>query len=112
MMNGTSIPFMKSVEKEIDARERAPVSVCSPVKKQSRDYPTAAAVFANNSSPTCSYCDQSHSSSSCQTITDLGRRKQILMKSGWCFVCLKEGTHFQGLPVITWMFQLWEKTSL
>ena len=81
---------MKTVEKEIDARERASVSVC-PVKKQRREYPTAAALFSNNSSPACSYCDQPHSSSSCQTITDLGRRKQILMKSGRCFVCLKKG---------------------
>ena len=82
--------IMKTVEKEIDARERASVSVC-PAKKQSREYPTAAALFSNNSSPACSYCDQPHSSSSCQTITDLGRRKQILMKSGRCFVCLKKG---------------------
>ena len=36
--------IMKTVEKEIDARERASVSVC-PVKKQSRKYPTAAATY-------------------------------------------------------------------
>ena len=83
--------IMKAVEREIAARELASISVCSPVKKQSREYPTAAALFSNNSAPVCSYCDQPHSSSSCQMITDLGRRKQILMRSGRCFVCLKKG---------------------
>ena len=64
--------------------------------KQSREYPAAAALFSNNSSPACSYCDQPHSSSSCQMMTNHRRRKQILMKSGGCFVCLKNCRSSRG----------------
>ena len=38
----------------------------------------------------CSYCRQQHSSNSCQTVTDPSERKQILRRTGRCFVCLRK----------------------
>ena len=84
--------IMKIVEKEISARERATVTVTSPVKKQPREGPvTASALLSNNSSIACSFCSQPHPSSDCGSVTDVGERKRILVKAGRCYNCLKKG---------------------
>ena len=41
--------------------------------------------------PSCSYCQQAHSSNSCQVISHPHARKQALQKAGRCFVCLRKG---------------------
>ena len=45
--------------------------------------------MAGDSQPKCSYCRQSHSSSSCTVATDVAQRKGILKPAGRCFVCLR-----------------------
>ena len=37
----------------------------------------------------CAYCGSAHSSNSCNTVTDVDSRKQVLRKAGKCFNCLK-----------------------
>ena len=77
---------MKIMEEEVQACERmAAVSTTSVGVKKS--------VMAGGSGkgPTCSYCQQAHSSNSCRTVTQPEARKTILQKSGRCFVCLRRG---------------------
>ena len=82
--------IMKIVEREISARERASANAASPVKKQPREGPaTTSALLSNNFSIVCSFCGQPHPSSECGSVTDVGERKQLLVKAGRCFVCLR-----------------------
>ena len=84
--------IMKIVEREISARERASANAASPVRKQPREGPvTTLALLSNNSSIVCSFCGQPHPSSECGSVTDIGERKQLLVKAGRCFVCLRKG---------------------
>ncbi|KAL5497136.1 hypothetical protein EMCRGX_G013555 [Ephydatia muelleri] len=78
------------LEKEIEARERASTNTSSQPWKPTREYSTAAALLAN-SSPLCVFCDQSHYSTHCRVVADQEKRKQLLLKAGRCFICLKKG---------------------
>ena len=78
---------MTIVEREISARERAFSS--SSGELRGSGLPTAATLLTSDSQPKCSYCRQSHSSSSCTVITDIAQRKAILKRAGRCFMCLK-----------------------
>lgn len=40
-------------------------------------------------SPTCTYYQESHTSNSCPTVSNVIARKDILRKNGRCFLCLK-----------------------
>lgn len=54
---------------------------------------TAAALLSTNSSPSspsCCYCHQPHPSTSCSVVACVEERKQILRRTGRCFVCLKK----------------------
>ena len=86
---------MKIFGREIEARESAftPTGGSNPRRGQPRP-PTAAAFLAagsgsNKNQPSCVYCDREHTSSSCSNVTDTMKRKELLRKSGRCFVCLK-----------------------
>lgn len=52
---------------------------------------SAATTLLNNTSRSCSYCQQGHSSKDCTTVTSINDRKQILRSSGRCFNCLSKG---------------------
>ncbi|KAL5490750.1 hypothetical protein EMCRGX_G015929, partial [Ephydatia muelleri] len=82
--------LLKVLEKEIEARERASTNTSSQPRKPTREYSTAAALLAN-SSPLCVFCDQSHYSTHCRVVADQEKRKQLLLKAGRCFICLKKG---------------------
>ena len=83
---------MTIVEKEIDARERAAANAKPVQKGAGRGHPpTASALLSSSSSPSCSFCGQSHFSVNCETVSDVGERKQSLRKSGRCFVWLQKG---------------------
>ena len=82
--------LLKVLEKEIEARERASTNTSSQPRKPTREYSTAAALVAN-SSPLCVFCDQSHYSTHCRVVADQEKRKQLLLKAGRCFICLKKG---------------------
>ena len=51
--------------------------------------PTASSLVTNNRKLQCVYCDEEHFSSSCGKITTVKDRKDILLKSGRCFNCLR-----------------------
>lgn len=87
--------LLKLVEGEIEARERASSHVNSSnsphnqPKGQGKLPPSAAALHTGSFSPTCTYCQGSHTSNSCTTVSNVTARKDILRKNGRCFLCLK-----------------------
>ena len=86
--------LMKIVDREVDARERSATSRTPnlpPKKPLPRGPPTAAALMASNSGPVHSvFCEQGHQSISCTVVTDINARKEVLRKSGRCYVCLRK----------------------
>ena len=88
--------LMQLMDAEIKARERA-ASIASqggnsnrPARAVSRSFPTSSTLMANDSfSPRCSFCRQGHASTSCKMVIEPAERKQILKRSGRCFVCLR-----------------------
>ena len=83
--------LLKVLEKEIEARERAAMNTSAQPRKPVRDYSTAAALLSDTLSPLCAFCDQPHYSTHCGVVTDHEKRKQLLLKGGRCFICLKKG---------------------
>ena len=84
---------LKTMQSELEARERAGATPQPPASKHQQRSPcspgTAAALFTNNSSPNCTYCRSPHPSSNCTTVANIDARKDVLRKSGRCFICLR-----------------------
>ena len=84
--------IMRVVEEELGARERTTAIAVNSIKKHTRESPTAAALFTRGASGvSCTYCQQAHSSDSCQVVSHPNAHKQVLQKAGRCFVCLRRG---------------------
>ena len=86
---------MEIIEKELEARERASMNSSGHntqiQTRKSHDHPTAAVLVATNASFSCYYCREQHVSTSCKTVTNPDARRQILLKTGRCFICLRKG---------------------
>ena len=85
--------LMTLFRQELEARERANLQLPSPPKSgnQRNRLPSAAALHAaGQHDTTCSYCQGKHLSANCKTVTNVVARKDILKRSGRCFVCLKK----------------------
>ena len=82
--------LLATFEEELTARERA--NPQSTRRTQERVHHTASTLFSSSrdSNPECSYCQQSHSPTSCSSVIDVASRKQILKTSGRCFNCLRK----------------------
>ena len=78
--------LMTILEREISARERASIIDIVP---NGPPVQTTAAFIAGDGQRKCVFCRQGHSSSSCNTISDVTQRKAILKRTGRCFVCLR-----------------------
>ena len=87
--------MMEIIEKELEARERASMNSSGHntqiQTRKSHDHPTAAVLVATNASFSCYYCGEQHVSTSCKTVTNPDARRQILLKTGRCFICLRKG---------------------
>ena len=92
--------MMEVAEREIETRERTSMSAETSTMQTRRsssyhDRQTAAVLIATNpSSLSCYYCGEQHLSTSCKNVTNPDTHKQLLLKAGRCFVCLKG--HFSG----------------
>ena len=75
---------MATLETEVEARERAAAGTHT----SNRKAPPTSSSLMTSAQTNCVYCGQSHSSSSCRTVTGAENRKLALRKSGHCFVCL------------------------
>ena len=85
--------IMKALAEEIQARERATAMQPSVSRSRSiKEIPVSATLLTDSASgPFCSYCHQSHQSNLCQMVTQPQARKQLLLKAGRCFNCLRQG---------------------
>ena len=88
--------LMQMVEGELEVRERATVASIEPAapsRKAGKVDPTISSLLTGNvpSDPVCCYCGQSHTSDSCKAVSSFEARRQILLRSGRCFVCLRKG---------------------
>ena len=96
--------IMRVLENELEARERAVLHDESQLSAESQAFPnfqmrtTTSALFTKNSGPTCTYCKQSHPSNSCKMVTNPAACKNILMKQGRCFVCLRKDHLSKNCP--------------
>ena len=85
--------MMEIVEREVAARERSMGALTQQARKtgtSARPPPTVLSLVASASNQiTCAYCNQSHTSNSCPTVTNPEERKRILRTTGCCFICLK-----------------------
>ena len=98
---------MKEFCNELEARERCVTSRFTPKQKQKADPTTMEAMFTQwmkdrygdttsmntmQNEPqnvSCAFCDGSHYSDQCRTVTDISKRKEILKKKRRCFLCTK-----------------------
>ena len=51
--------------------------------------PTANSLVTNNYTVKCVYCGEAHYSASCKKVVSVKDRKEVLIRMGRCFVCLK-----------------------
>ncbi|CAB3999470.1 Hypothetical predicted protein [Paramuricea clavata] len=84
--------LMTIFQQELEARERANLQ-CLPSSNSSyqRNKPaTATALFEGLHDTTCSYGQGQHLSANCKIVTNVAARRDILKRSGRCFVCLRK----------------------
>ena len=88
--------IMTELRQEIEAREQANPLAASNQNDQKRSgekSPPTAATLLLGEQPPCCYCNNSHNPERCDQVCNPEERKQALMKSSRCFVCLRKG-HF------------------
>lgn len=90
--------ILETFETELVARERANNAVPHSTRRtQAHSHSsTSAFLAATPSSPTCAFCDQAHSPTSCTVVTGAEARKKLLRNSGRCFNCLRKNHLFRN----------------
>ena len=82
---------MRIINCEIEARERSTTS--SHIQKYPvKGTPPTSSTFFNHSeqSSHCVCCGQAHLSSSCTVVTEVSAKREVLCRSGRCYICLKK----------------------
>ena len=92
--------LLKELGDESQARERVVVdkpTLDSSSAKGERTPPTAATLVAGTgpACSTCCYCHQDHLPKDCRVVSQVEARKQILLKAGRCFNCLRRSHRSQ-----------------
>lgn len=82
--------LLQVIEEEVQARERS-TTRATHESRRPREYPTGATLLVDTASPQCCFCRQGHSSQDCRTITGVESRREVLRKTGRCFICLGRG---------------------
>ena len=80
------------IQTEVEATERdnLPSSPATKNGVQRNKPASVAALVSGHYDNTCSYCQGKHLSANCKTVTNVTARRNILKRSGRCFVCLKK----------------------
>ena len=82
--------LMEVMEQEVEARERTVTNISQTGRRAGKDQHTAAALMSSSCNPSYWYC-QSHPSTICRVVMQVEARKEILRRSGRCFICLRKG---------------------
>ncbi|XP_057290238.1 uncharacterized protein LOC130612923 [Hydractinia symbiolongicarpus] len=86
---------LKFLRKEIMAREK--LSNIKLEEDEQREFPSSGSSLNAQAARTgtrklfCSFCSGEHKSHECRTVTKLETRKEIVLKNGRCFLCLRKG---------------------
>jgi len=80
--------MLRAIEEELNAREQS--GVLEVQQQHWDDKPTGAALMTTVL-PACCYYGNAHKPVACDTVVQVSTRKQILKKSGRCFICLRKG---------------------
>ena len=83
--------MMRLINHEIEAREQLTTS--SHIQKHPvMGTPPTSSTFFNHSeqSSHCVYCGQANLSSSCTVVTEVSAKREVLRRSGRCYICLKK----------------------
>ncbi|XP_065895895.1 uncharacterized protein [Dysidea avara] len=87
---------MSTILTEVEARETSEgarilsqKSVVHPKTHVGGFNPTANSLVTNNYTVKCVYCGEAHYSASCKKVVSVKDRKEVLIRMGRCFVCLK-----------------------
>ena len=84
--------LLTNFEEELIARERAnPQASRRPHDRPSPSSALFSGSRGSKTEPQCSYCQQSHPSSTCSSVITLTDRRNSLKTSGRCFNCLRRG---------------------
>lgn len=79
---------------ELEARERANLQGLhapkQPNHQRNRIPPSASSLLSSYQDTTCTYCQEKHLSANCKTVTNITARRDILKRSGRCFICLRK----------------------
>ena len=88
--------LMSTILIEVEARETSEgarilsqKSVVHPKTHVGGFNPTANSLVTNNYTVKCVYCGEAHYSASCKKVVSVKDRKEVLIRMGRCFVCLK-----------------------
>lgn len=91
--------LLKTIKLEVEAREASEMSKIQNSKLPTRernysrqDTSTSSSLFTKSTNDfklRCVYCEGEHYSASCKSVVNAKDRKDMLRKSGRCFVCLK-----------------------
>ena len=82
--------LLKLIEAEVQARERSSAH-SSQSERRPKDLPTGATLFTDTRSLHCCFCQGEHPLQNCQAVTGVDSRREILRKTGRCYVCLRKG---------------------
>lgn len=82
--------LLKLIEAEVQARERSSAR-SSQSERRPKDLPTGATLFTDTRSLQCCFCQGEHPSQNCQAITGVDSRREVLRKTGRCYICLRKG---------------------
>ena len=82
--------LLKLIEAEVQARERSSAH-SSQSEHRPKDLPTGATLFTDTWSLQCCFCQGEHPSQNCQAITGVDSRREVLRKTGRCYICLRKG---------------------
>ena len=90
--------ILEVVKVEVEAREASESVKVNPQHNQNVGFShksshyTANSLYAGSGKVQCVYCSEDHFSASCPKVSSVSKRKEILLKSGRCFTCLRS-TH-------------------
>ena len=91
--------LLEVLKDEVEARERVGLYVQLQERRPAnyghynRNPPRTLFVGDNKNIVSCSFCHGSHASVSCNNVTNVQERKNILRRQGRCYICLRRGGH-------------------
>ena len=83
--------LLQRLHDEIAARERLSTVAAHNDPRPSKSLSTGATLLTSSHETTCCYCQRSHPSHMCKSVSSVEDRRSVLRDSGRCFICLKKG---------------------